>query len=70
MGRQKRKTNSPLLKDAGKTPRTAEEETAQGEEDGRSQGEPERDDDTIADLNAFIRAENAKNSKALAEEIR
>lgn len=70
MGRQKRKTNSPLLKDAGKTPRTAEEETAQGDEDGRSQGELEREDDTIADLKAFIRAENAKNNKALAEEIR
>ena len=64
------KTNSPLLKDARKTPRTAEEETVQGEEDSRSQAEPDGEDDTVADLKAFIRAENAKNSKALAEEIR
>ena len=70
MGRQKRKTNSPLLKDGGKNPRTAEEEADDVEDGFNSQSEREKDDEVISDLKDFIRSENARNNKSLAEEIR
>ena len=62
-GKAKRKTNSPLMRDGGKTPRT---------EDGDREDTCSQDDggDVIADLKAFIRNENARNGKTLAEEIR
>ena len=63
-GKHKRKTNSPLMRDGGKTPRT--------EEDGDREDICSQDDggDVIADLKAFIRDENARNGRALAEQIR
>ena len=67
MGRNKRKTVSPLHRDGGKTPRTADVD-----DDGRSQAgqDGDGDVDVITDLKEFIRSENARNSKSLAEEIR
>ena len=68
MGRQKRKTNSPLLKDAGKNPRTAEQDSTEGGENEERCSQ--EDDAVISDLKAFIREENKRNSKSLAEEMR
>ena len=70
MGKQKRKTNSPLLKDDGKNPRlSAEPKDNVGDdvEEGSVQGD---DADVISDLKKFIRTENARNNKCLAEEMR
>ena len=69
--RGKRKTNSPLLKDGGKNPRTSE--TKDDEEDGNiEECSTQGDDatDVISDLKEFIRTENARSNKCLAEEIR
>ena len=70
MGRSKRKTISPLMKEGSKTRRTTEEENVieVEETDSASQGEPVRD--LIADLKKFITTENAVTSKKLSEEIR
>ena len=69
MGRQKRKTVSPLQKDDGKSRRTGEEEAvSEAEEDSRSQNDWNRD--VVADLKKFIQSENARNNKSLAEDIR
>ena len=67
MGRSKRKNNSPLQKDGGKSRRTADEDGDDIEGDDGSQG---GQDDVLADLKDFIRSENARNSKNLADEIR
>ena len=67
MGRSKRKNNSPLQRDGGKTRRTAEEDGDGIEGDSCSQG---GQDDIIADLKDFIRNENARSSQSLAQEIR
>ena len=67
MGRSKRKNNSPLLKDGGKSRRTADEDGDDIEGDDGSQG---GQDDVLTDLKDFIRSENARNSKNLADEIR
>ena len=67
MGGGKRKTNSPLQKDGGKSRRTVEEHGDDVEGDGDSHGGP---DDVIADLKEFIRTENAISSRNLAQEIR
>ena len=69
MGRQKRKTNSPLQKDDGKNPRTSEMEN-EDEESLYSQSEGARTQREMSELKEFIRSENVRNSKALAEEIR
>ena len=64
---KKRKTTSPLLKDKGKTPRAADQESMdENVEEISSSGE----DAVISDLKEFIRKENARNSKAFAEEMR
>ena len=67
MVQKKRKTNSPLLKDSGKNPRTSQNGLAEESADER---DSPSDDAVISDLKEFIRAENARNSKALAEEMR
>ena len=67
MGRSKRKTNSPLHKDGGKNPRTADAEDGGGSQAGQ---DGDSDLDVIADLKEFIRTENARNNRSLAEELR
>ena len=70
MGRSKRKTVSPLQKDSAKSRRTGQEADAlsDAEEDCASQaGQKE---DLITDLKQFIRSENVRSNRALAEEIR
>ena len=56
-----------MLKDSGKNPRTSQNELAEESADER---DSQSDDAVISDLKEFIRAENARNSKALAEEMR
>ena len=68
MGRQKRKNNSPLLKERDKNPRTGEQDSDVGE-DASNVG-PGDDADVISGLKDFIRMENERNSKSLTEEIR
>ena len=70
MGRSKRKTNSPLMKDDAKTRKTTEEEKDEDAEeiDNPSQSGPVGE--MVVDLKEFIRKENAINSKNLADEIR
>ena len=68
MGRSKRKTTSPMMKEGSKTRRTTEEEIQVEETDSASQAEPVGD--LIADLKSFIKNENAVTSKKLSEEIR
>ena len=69
MGRSKRKNISPLQKDCGKSRRTVEDAAvSDAEEDGGSQGD--QGEDVIADLKEFIRNENARSTRTLAEEIR
>ena len=60
-GRQKRKNNSPLQKDDGKSRRTVEDDCDDVE--GEDCGSQEEQDDVIADLKEFIRNENAISSK-------
>ena len=68
MGRSKRKNISPLQKDCGKSRRTVEDATGSDvEEDGGSQVDQ---GDVIADLKEFIRNENSRSNRTLAEEIR
>ena len=68
MGRTKRKNISPLQKDGGKSRRTIEDATVSDtEEDGGSQVEQ---GDVIADLKEFIRNENSRSNRKLAEDIR
>ena len=69
MGRSKRKTNSPLLKEGSKTRKTAEEEMEEVEElDSASQAE--QVGDKIEELKKLFRNENVTNNKKLAEDIR
>ena len=67
MGRQKRKINSPLQKDDGKSRRTTEENVDDMEGDDSGEGGQK---DVIEDLKEFIRNENARSNKSLAQEIR
>ncbi|KAF0310682.1 hypothetical protein FJT64_001880 [Amphibalanus amphitrite] len=67
MGRNKRKNNSPLQRDESKSRRTADENVDDVDADGCSQGGQE---DQIAELKEFIRNENARSNKSLAQEIR
>ena len=68
MGRPKRKNASPLEKQAEKARRTEQEEApSDAEDDCRSQGA--LNGDLLADLKDFIRSENARNNKALFEEM-
>ena len=68
MGKQKRKTSSPLQRDEGKNPRIVEEHD-EGDEETSREG-PSGKTDVIGDLKDFIRAENARNNTLLSEEIR
>ena len=70
MGRSKRKTTSPLVKEGSKARKTVEEENAEEVDDANSVTQDESTEDVIADLKEFIRKENAISSKCLAEEIR
>ena len=69
MGRQKRKNNSPLLKETGKTPRTGQD-SDEGEDGSANQAGPVDEADVISDLKEFIRTENERSNRALTEEIR
>ena len=69
MGKSKRKNVSPLQKDTGKSRRTEEDEAVlEADEDSRSQGE--WNNDTLTDLKEFIRSENVRSNKKLAEDMR
>ena len=69
MGKTKRKTVSPLMKENSKTRRIVEDDVDEVDEtDSVSPVEPMSD--LIADLKKFIQVENKKTSKDLAEEIR
>lgn len=69
MGKSKRKNVSPLQKDTGKNRRTEEDEAVpEAEEDSRSQYG--WNDDTLTDLKDFIRSENVRSNKKLAEDMR
>ena len=71
MGRTKRKNVSPLEKDQQKSRRTGQDDTEPAsdvEDEGGNREEQGRD--VIGDLKEFIRSENARNNKSLAEEIR
>ena len=68
MGKQKRKTSSPLQRDERKNPRIVEEHD-EGDEETSREG-PSENTDVIGDLKGFIRAENARNNTLLSEEIR
>ena len=70
MGRSKRKTNSPLMKDDAKTRKTTDEENDEDTEDIDNPSQSGPVGEMVADLKEFIRKENAINSKNLAEEIR
>ena len=70
MGRQKRKNNSPLLKESGKTPRTGGENSDEGEDESANRAGPGDEADVILDLKEFIRMENERSNRALTEEIR
>ena len=69
MGKSKRKTTSPLQKEGGKIRRTeGEDDVSDMNEDSRSQGAEKGD--LLADLKEFISRENARNSRALMEDMR
>ena len=71
MGRTKRKNASPLEKDHQKTRRTGQDDTepaSDAEDEGRNREDQGRD--VLEELKEFIRCENARNNKSLAEEIR
>ena len=70
MGRQKRKNNSPLLKETGKTPRTGEHDSDDAEDGSASHDRQGDDMDVISDLKEFIRMENERSNRALTEELR